>query len=76
MIKRILSLMLAALLCLPLMTGCHGAKRMAAFEIPAEFDTSEEYTLTFWAKSDTNIKQTNIYKRRSRILRHSIPIST
>ena len=63
MIKRILSLMLAALLCLPTLTGCHGAKRMAAFEIPAEFDTSEEYTLTFWAKSDTNIKQTNIYKK-------------
>ena len=63
MIKRILSLMLVAVLCLPLLTGCHGARRMDAFEIPAEFDTSKEYTLTFWAKSDTNVKQTNIYKK-------------
>ena len=63
MIKRLLSLILAALFCLPLLTGCHGAKRMDAFEIPAEFDTTKEYTLTFWAKSDTNIKQTNIYKK-------------
>ena len=63
MIKRILSFLLAALFCLPLLTGCHGARRMEAFEIPAEFDTSRDYELTFWAKSDTNVKQTRIYEK-------------
>ena len=63
MIRRILSLLLVTLLCLPALTGCHGARRMDAFEIPAEFDTSREHVITFWAKSDTNIKQTNIYKK-------------
>lgn len=63
MMKRIFSLLLATLLCLPLLTGCHGARRMEAFEIPEEFDTSREYNITFWAKSDTNVRQTNIYKK-------------
>ena len=63
MIKRIFSFLLAALFCLPLLTGCHGARRMEAFEIPDEFDTSRNYELTFWAKSDTNVKQTRIYEK-------------
>ena len=63
MIKRILSLILIALLCLPMLTACHGAKRMDAFAIPESFDASREYEITFWAKSDTNIRQTNIYKK-------------
>ena len=69
MMKRILSLLLITVLCLPLLTGCHGAKRMDAFEIPASFDTTKEYTITFWAKSDTNVRQTNIYKNVSFLLK-------
>ena len=61
--KRILSFLLIAALCLPMLVGCHGARRMDAFEIPEEFDTSKNYEITFWAKSDTNVKQTNIYKK-------------
>ena len=61
--KKILVLLLCFALSLSLFTGCHGAKRMAAFVIPEEFDTTREYTITFWAKSDTNITQTNIYKK-------------
>jgi len=60
---RIISLLLASLLCLSLLTGCHGARRMDEFVIPDEFDTSKEHTITFWAKSDTNVRQTNIYKK-------------
>ena len=63
MMRRILSLFLVLLLCLPMLIGCHGARRMDAFVIPEEFDTSREYTVTFWAKSDTNVRQTNIYKK-------------
>ncbi len=41
--------------------GCHGAKESVAFEIPEDFDMSQEYEITFWAKNDTNKTQTEIY---------------
>ncbi|MBD5468378.1 MAG: extracellular solute-binding protein [Lachnospiraceae bacterium] len=31
--------------------------------MPEEFDTSRNYTITFWAKNDTNKTQTDIYER-------------
>ena len=55
-------LLLSALLCLLLLTGCHGSKGLAAFEVPESFDTSRDYEITFWAKNDTNKVQTQIYK--------------
>ncbi len=61
--KRIFSFLLIFVLLASLLAGCHGAKRMDAFVIPEEFDTTREYEITFWAKSDTNITQTNIYKK-------------
>ena len=45
------------------MTGCHGSRGMDAFVIPEEFDTSEDYEITFWAKNDTNKTQTRIYEK-------------
>ena len=36
------------------LTGCHGARGSAAFEIPAEFDTGNQHEITFFAKNDTN----------------------
>ncbi len=45
------------------LTGCHGSKGIREFEIPEEFDTSREIELTFWAKNDTNMVQTAIYKK-------------
>ncbi len=60
---RILSCVLSTLLILPLLCGCHGAKRMDPFVIPAEFNTSKTYEITFWAKNDTNITQVDIYKK-------------
>ena len=44
-------------------TGCHGKKKSVGFEIPAEFDTEKKIELTFWAKNDTNVKQTRIYEK-------------
>ncbi|MBQ9748349.1 MAG: carbohydrate ABC transporter substrate-binding protein [Clostridia bacterium] len=61
--KRMLSFCLALALILTLCAGCHGAKRKDAFVIPDSFDTSKTYEITFWAKNDTNITQTNIYKK-------------
>ncbi len=56
----LLSLILLLSVCL---TGCHGQRAQDAFRIPAEFDTSRDYEITFWAKNDTNVTQVNIYKK-------------
>ena len=45
------------------LTGCHGSKERAAFEVPESFDTTKQYEITFWAKNDTNIRQTDVYKK-------------
>ena len=59
--NRFFSLALALLLCLPL-TACHGSREQAAFAVPETFDESRDYEITFWAKNDTNKRQTDIYK--------------
>ncbi len=59
--KKLLSLLLAGILTLPLLTGCHGSKGLEAFVLPEQFDTSRTYEITFWAKNDTNKTQTMIY---------------
>ena len=61
--KRICTLTLALAMLLPLLTGCHGKIERHEFAVPAEFDTSKEFELTFWAKNDTNILQTRIYQK-------------
>ncbi len=61
--KRIFSVLLAVSLCMMFFTGCHGTKRIEPFVIPEVFDTNEQYEITFWAKSDSNATQTNIYKK-------------
>ena len=64
--KKTVSLLLCVSLLLSLaalLSGCHGSSERAAFTVPAEFDTSRNYEITFWAKNDTNITQTNIYKK-------------
>ena len=60
--KTICLIVLVALLC-PMLSACHGAKERVAFEVPAYFDTSRHYELTFWAKNDTNLAQVNTYKK-------------
>lgn len=49
--------------CLLGITGCHGSRKTAAFTVPEEFDTSQNYEITFWAKNDTNKTQAEIYKK-------------
>lgn len=60
--RRISLLLLFVFLILAL-AGCHGSQGRAGFEVPAEFDTSRQFEITFWAKNDTNKTQTEIYKR-------------
>ena len=58
--KKFLALSLCLLL---LLSGCHGRVERKVFAVPAEFDTSRNYEITFWAKNDTNVTQVNIYKQ-------------
>ncbi len=60
-IKRIL-LPLVLCACL-LLTGCHGAQDKDAFLLPASFDESRNYEITFWAKTESNVTQANLYKK-------------
>ena len=60
--KKLL-LLLSLLLCLMVLTGCHGSRDQSAFEIPETFDTSRDYEITFWAKNDTNMVQVGIYEK-------------
>ena len=54
------------LLCAALLSGCHGSREQASFQIPDTFDTTHEYEITFWAKNDTNKAQTDIYEQAIR----------
>ena len=56
----VLLLLLSLLVAMP---GCHRAKLMEPFDIPAEFDTSRTYEITFWAKNENNVNQQNVYKQ-------------
>ena len=54
----------AALLVLSLLlSGCHGARERSSFRLPEALDTDRQFTVTFWAKNDTNINQVNVYKQ-------------
>lgn len=60
--KILFSISMSVFACF-LLTGCHGRKSLDAFEIPENFDASKQYTVTFWAKNDTNKAQTKIYEK-------------
>lgn len=55
--------MAAIIMTASFLTGCHGSKGLAAFQMPETFDASREYEITFWAKNDTNKTQTEIYEQ-------------
>ena len=61
--KRILAIATLLALVSALFSGCHGARERIAYVTPEEFDTSRNYEITFWAKNDTNLTQTNIYRK-------------
>ena len=61
--RKILAMLLLLVLCLSILSGCHGSRGLPVFEIPESFDTSRDYEITFWAKNDTNITQVEIYEK-------------
>ena len=60
---RITALILAVIALLPLFASCHGSRGLDPFVMPEEFDSEKQYEITFWAKNDTNVTQTRIYKK-------------
>lgn len=70
---KIILVMLTLFGCMSMLTGCHGREGLAAFEIPDEFDLSQEYEITFWAKNDTNKVQTAIYEQAIRDFEDAYP---
>ena len=61
--KKCAALLLVALLLTLLLGGCHGARERAGFAVPDSFDDSREYTISFWAKNDTNKNQVAVYEQ-------------
>lgn len=61
--RKIITLLTLLILCVSVLTGCHGRKVREEFKVPMEFDETKTYEITFWAKNDTNITQSNIYKK-------------
>ncbi|MBQ3934381.1 MAG: extracellular solute-binding protein, partial [Clostridia bacterium] len=59
----LLTMVLLSLSLLTFLSSCHGAQSLPAFEIPASFDASRTYEISFWAKNDTNKTQTDIYRK-------------
>ncbi len=60
--KSAAAVLVLAVLC-GVFTGCHGSVGAEAFAVPEEFDTQRQYTVTFWAKNDTNRTQVAIYRK-------------
>ena len=61
--RRVLTALLAALLLAGALTGCHGSRGLPEFQPPESFDDTRQYSITFWAKNDTNKTQTKIYEK-------------
>jgi len=58
------TLLLAMLLvCLGILSACHGSIGLQAFEVPQAFDMAKQHEITFWAKNDTNLTQVAIYEQ-------------
>ena len=62
MSKR-LFLTVLLLLALLFLSACHGSRKVGSFEVPQALDTSRDYEIVFWAKNDTNKRQTDIYQK-------------
>ncbi len=54
---------LAAAVAAVMLGGCHGKIEKSSFSVPKSFDTDKKYTITFWAKNDTNKTQVAIYNK-------------
>ena len=64
--KKRLALLFLLFACVLLLCACHGSRKVGSFVVPQSLDTSREYEIVFWAKNDTNKRQTDIYQQAAR----------
>ena len=65
--RRALPVLMTALTLVFFLTGCHGSRAAAGFTMPEGVTAlNGSYEITFWAKNDTNKKQTEIYQQAIR----------
>lgn len=62
-LSRFAALLIVVVIAVLSLSACHGSKGMAEFSVPETFDETKNYEITFWAKNDSNKKQTNIYEK-------------
>ena len=72
---RAFTLFLTLTLIVTLLSGCHGAQERHGFEVPAEFDTSRDYEISFWAKTTPTLLRLPSMSRQSPIFRRYTPTS-
>lgn len=60
--KRILTLGLLGLSVFAL-SSCHHVLRHEKFVVPTTFDENKEYTISFWAKNDSDQRQVEVYRK-------------
>ena len=63
MIRKIIAVLLAFSCVLLCLSGCHGTQGLHEFVMPDGFDESRTYEITFWAKTDTNLTQADLYRK-------------
>ena len=57
------ALVIAMVLCLLLLSGCHGKQSRSGFAVPDHFDDQTPMEIVFWAKNDTNKNQVAVYQQ-------------
>ena len=75
-LTKVVIILLVSIYCSLLLTSCHGkfaeknentatdySNAMTEFIPPESFDTTKNYSITFWAKSDSNKLQTAVYTK-------------
>ncbi|MBE6543511.1 MAG: extracellular solute-binding protein [Ruminococcaceae bacterium] len=61
--KKLICLLFVFTFILTSLCSCHGSDGIPAFELPESFDTNEPIEITFWAKSDTNVAMSDVYRK-------------
>ena len=60
--KKIICLALLLAFILSMLCSCHGSNGISEFELPSEFDTDKQIEIVFWAKGDTNVAMSDVYR--------------
>ena len=60
-LTKLVILLSFALVLVIFLASCHGKREEKESTVPADFDTSKSYEITFWAKNENNATQRGVY---------------